>query len=288
MSATLTLDYADWSDRVIVRSDYLGTTDDIEALIRCRKASKLDIRIPNNLPRFPCVTFITHLDVSRIRPQYVQDIGNAIRAMVVLKDIAISYAVIPYEDDAITDAIASHPSIKKVSISSMYSNTVNTMVRENRGIISYSFGSCMGVNYRCGDILAPITWIKRLYSINNIPIFRDGLFAEFVKRNPDIDELRLAVSRVSEVIRALRYLRSINILRIECEVRDDASGLESAIIRVIARCHPICLEIYDGEGWVTQSSVWPNCYVICRRDLPKWNYERSRSVCDVCVHTFDC
>lgn len=281
------LSYAGWDNRVMVFGDYTGHADSIEELIRSERASKLDISIPDNLPYFPCVTFITYLDVSRICTRHVLDISNAIRAMVALEGIALSYEDVPYGDDAITDAIASHPSIKKVSILGTYENTISTMVRRNRKIVGYSFGPYVGVDYRYGNILAPATWIKQLRSVSDKTIFRDGLFTEFVKRNPDIGELMLAVLRVSEVVRALRYLRSIDILRIECMIQDDVSSLVPAIIEVLARCHPIRFEIYDGKEWVTQPSVWPNCHVIHRENLPKWNHTKSVLVSDVAIHTFN-
>lgn len=276
--------YSADDDRVVVRSYYTGAADEIEDFIRCKRAGRLEVNLPSDLLRFPCVTFITYLDVSGIRARNIQDIGNAIRAMVVLKDITLSYASMLYKNDPITDAIASHPSIERVAIFDMYANTTHAIIGRNRRITSYVLGGYVNVNHDDGDALVSLTGLTRFHSGNGKILFRDGLFVEFIRRNPGIRFLRLVVSRVSEAIEALKYFRSIHTLSVECETRDDVGGLESAIIGVVARCHPASLEIYDGEKWVNQSMVWSNHYVIYRADLPGWNYEWSGSVCDAYVH----
>lgn len=267
----------------VSKVDYAGTFDEIEQFVKNKRANKLKIYNTHKLHGFPCVTFITKLDMSFVLDQEVPAIGKAIRAMILLESVLICFFDYGHSRKPITDAIATHPSLKKIKIFGVCDG-ISDIARRNPRIISYTLGMYTIVDYGYGDILASATGIIRLRSEHNKLIFQDGDFIRFVRNNPGIRNLEIVVSRVSEVIVALRYFDAVDELYIRYKIRDNVDGLKSATIGLLARCHPRCFGIHDGEKWHDRSAIWPNYYSIRHKDLPKWNHERSGSVCDVMVH----
>lgn len=272
----------------VVGDIYPGSPSEIEEFIRQKRVNKLRISLPNRFRDFPCVTFITRLDILRIGTQTALGVGNAIRAMTILRTIVVSFSDSSSGRCPITDAIASHPSLKKVEIFGWYNNDVRIITRRNPGIVSYTLGALIRLGYEYGDVLVLTTQINQFLTVGGKIIFRDGDFLRFIRGNPGLRRISMAVSRVSEVAAALEYLNAIEELRIECGIRDDVSGLRTAMIGVLARCHSKSIVIYDGREWINASTVWPNHCVIYCRNLPKRNYEWSASVCDVHVHVSRC
>lgn len=281
------LQYIASYDRVVVRSGYSGTVNEIEEFIRRKRASELEIRFPDKLSRLPCVTFITKMEMCFVWRGNVSAIEEAIRAMMLLEAIHITYSDDECDEWPITNTIATHPSLKKIEIFGRYGG-VGVITKRNPRITNYSLGTDVATGYEYGDILVEAAGIMRFCSTNKEPVFRDGDLVRFVRNNSGIRYLGITVSRVSEVVAALGYLDAICGLRIECQSWDETSDLKSTIIDVIARCHPKYLDIYGGGRIYDRTSVWPNHYIICHEDLPKWSFSRSGPICDVVVRTARC
>lgn len=274
-------------DWVVVRDSYSGSLGEIEEFIRQKRVNKLRVNFLKEFPIFPCVTFITKLDILHIRHENVPGIGNAIRTMTMLRSVTITHYGLPCDGYSITDAIATHPSLRKVGIFGWFKQDVRTITERNPKIVSYKLGTTVCLGHEYGDILASATWIVQFRTASTEVVFRDGDFLRFARNNPGLRSICIAVSRVSEVTLALGYLNSIERLRVECKIRDNAIGLRFAMLEVLLRCYPRDLNVYDGREWIGASTVWPNYYVIRREDLPGWNYEWSKSVCDAIVYTSD-
>lgn len=284
--------YSPSDDSILIRNDYSGAVEKIEEFIRYKRVSKLIVDLDRNFPILPCVTFIIKLDVRDVGIWNMSSVGEIIRAMVVLKSVSLSFIDKSPHNHSITNAIATHPSLKKVVIYGHFNDNIGVIAKANPRIISYVLGACVDLDYEYGDILASATGIIQLWTVGKRSVFRDGGFIRFARNNRSVKKLRINVSRTSEVTEALGYLDAIEILRIGCEIRDDNGSLERAIIGVLARCRPTTLVIHDDKtyfccnvaGQSEQPWVWPNCYAICHRKLPKWNYKWSAPICDVDVH----
>lgn len=288
--------YTTWGDRVIVSGDYHGTTKEIEEFLRHKRMSKLEIGLDHNFWTFPCVTFVAELKVRCVGVWNISSIGRAIQAMIVLRSVSLYFAENSIYDHSITNAIATHPSLKRIGIHGCYGDNIKAITRANPRITSYTLGQSVDLDYEYGSMLASAKGIARFWTTGEEYMFLDGDFIRFAENNRSIESLGLNVLRASEVIAALDYFDSMESLRINCKIWDDTDDLERAIIRMMARCHPSSLAIYDGRthfyhstmGQFTQPSIWPNCYAIRRRDLPGWNYEWSAPICDVDVHASNC
>lgn len=272
---------------VVVRSNYSGSPDEIEEFIRQKRACKLRINLPDESRGFPCVTFITKLDIRYIESRNILGIKNAIGAMTILESIVVTYSDSSCDGRPITDAIVTHPNIRKVQIYGLYGGDVGIITKGNPRITSYILGTSIHLGYQYGDILVSATQIVQFQTVDHGVVFRDGDFLRFVRGNPGLRSIGITVLQVSEVVAALGYLNSIEKLRIKCRNQGDTSGLKSAMIGVLMRCHPKTLTVYDSKELFDISTIWPNYHVIHRKNLPRWNYGWSAPMCDVDIHTPD-
>lgn len=275
-------------DTVIVLNHSRVTTSQIENFIREKKANRLNLGDIQHTGTLPCVTFIARLAVCVVGYNAVTMLAKAISSMILLETISVEVRFCRElrGENCLSDAIAAHPSLRKIITDDPCGHGIDTVMKRNPRITDYHLSLDTEYSYMYGEVLVKLTGLRTLVQRGYSSTFQDGDFAKFTERNPRINKIMITVQRSTEIVSAISNLTAINDLHIICKICDNIEELERAIEKVRARCYPERVQIYLHHG--SYSCIkYRGYHGIYRKKLPKWNFLGTRTPPDTTVHTVE-
>lgn len=273
------------SGYTIIKSGRYDCTADAEEAIRRNRTSELVICESQEFREFPCVTFITILEIRGTSIPSAEALGKFILSLPLLEElkILINHGYLKGENP-ISNAISTHPSLRKVKVHDRYGYGIDTVMKRNPRITKYILGPNVVLD---GDAIASLTGIRILWFEGYNTVLNHGVLLKFARNNPDIINLSVVAQSELEVIQAIGYLRSVNNLVIRCNRREwgEADRLVDVVRDALARCYPRLFVVHAGDKYYNRSLVWPG-YAIRQDDFHRWNFTRSEPICDTAVHTY--
>lgn len=269
------------------------TVDTIEQEIRKLRVERLWFDTYWELEAFPSVSFIRSLRASYVKDVAVQALSLAIEKMVVLEslDLGICDKSDRKEgENCLSNAIALHPSLKKVRLNSYRGYGIDTVISRNIGITDLHIGSKDHLSPRIEVALALATHIEAFTCTSDI-IFRSvESLAQFFKNNQGLKRVRIVVTHSADAVAAIEYLNRPEELNINCQDRDELGVLMPAMHKLLDRCMMRYVALHS-KNYIEQASSTSSTWSITNRnrhilhdDLPTWNFTGSRRLCDVDVH----
>lgn len=261
-----------------------GEARRVEKKLIKRGICDLKICHTRGISKLPCVSFLRMLKIECTVVRMLPNVSKAIRKMPLLDFISVW--IVDDEgtrkENVITKAIAAHPSITKVCIGGRYGYGIETVVKKNKRINEYVIKNKDTLYPECGDIFAKTTHIK-VFVCKRGPVFRDGVFAEFLRNNVGLRKCTLGIRRLDDVV-ALRNTSSIRELSITCTRDDISEEAKDVAVNFYKRCRP--REFYvDGAGKLNYATE-AFC-VIDHDELPNWNFKKANQISDAAVTCHD-